>query len=68
MKILYPNLNILNTRCDDRDNKKEECCCISIVVSSKPEYLGKKKQKQYEGYCGHFYYCLEINQGRYGFQ
>ena len=34
MKILYPNLNILNARYDGRNNTDEQCGCISIVVSS----------------------------------
>ena len=35
MKILYPNYNILNEGCDDRDNTKEQSRCIFIVVPSK---------------------------------
>ena len=35
MKILYPNLKILNTWCNGKDNKKEQRGCLSIAVSSK---------------------------------
>ena len=59
MKILYPNLNILDIRCDGRDNTKEQCRCISIVVSSKPEWLGKKDRKQHNDIIGIFY-CLLV--------
>ena len=57
MKILYPNLNILNLRCDSRDNMKEQCSCISIVVDLKTGWFEKKKRKQHEGYYKDFY-CL----------
>ena len=50
MKTLYPNLNILDIRCDGRDNTKERCSCISIVVPSKREWFIKKKGKQHEKY------------------
>ena len=43
MKLLYPNPNILEIRCDVRDNIKEQCSCNSIAVSSKTEWLDKKK-------------------------
>ena len=58
MKILYPNLNIPDIRCDGRDNAKEQCRYISFVVSSETERLGKKKVKQHEGYYRDFYYLL----------
>ena len=35
MKTLYPNLNILNIRCDGRSNTKEQCSCILVVLPSK---------------------------------
>ena len=35
MKIVYPNLDILNIMCDGWDNTEEQCVCISIVVPSK---------------------------------
>ena len=35
MKILYPKLNIVNTRCDGRDNTKEQSSCISKAAPSK---------------------------------
>ena len=35
MKIFYPNLSILNIRCEGKDNTKEQCDCISIVLPSK---------------------------------
>ena len=57
MKILHPNLNILDIKYDDRDNAKEQCRCISIVVPSKTEWLIKKQRKQHEGYHKDFY-CL----------
>ena len=57
MKFLYLNLNIFDTRCDGRDNTKNQCSCISIAVSSKTEWLDKKKGKQHEGYYEEFY-CL----------
>ena len=47
MKIISLNLNILDKRCDIRDSMKEHCSCISIVVSSKGEWLGNKKEKQH---------------------
>ena len=56
MKILYPNLNILDVRCDGRGNTKEQCSCISIVVPSKTERLGKKKRKPEEYYKD--FHCL----------
>ena len=31
----YPNLNILNIRCDSRDKTNNQGSCISIVVHSK---------------------------------
>ena len=31
----YPNLNILNIRCDRRDKTNNQGSCISIVVHSK---------------------------------
>ena len=37
MKILYPNLNVLNITCDGKDNTKEQCGCMSIVVLSKKD-------------------------------
>ena len=61
MKILYPNLNILDLMCDGRDNTEEQCSCVSIVVPSKSEWLGKKKRKQHEGYYGDFYCLLPIH-------
>ena len=71
MKILYPNLNILDIRCDGRD-KKEQCSCISTVVPSKPEWLVARKRKQHNGMIGILiaYWRviyneeLEIKQGR----
>ena len=44
MKILYPNLTILNLRCDSRDNIKEQCSCISIVVHLKTGWFEKKRE------------------------
>ena len=35
MKILYSNLNILNIRCDGKDNTKQQRRCVSTVVLSK---------------------------------
>ena len=43
MKILYPNLNIIDIMCDDRDNTKEQCSYVSITIHLKVEWLGKKK-------------------------
>ena len=57
MKFLCPNRNVFDIRCDGRDNTKEQCHCISIVVSSKTQWLGKKKGKQLEGHYIDFY-CL----------
>ena len=37
MGILYPNLNILDIRCDGRDNIKDQSCCILIEIPSKIE-------------------------------
>ena len=39
MKILYLNFNILDTRCDSRNNAKEQCSSISIAIPSKTEWL-----------------------------
>ena len=50
MKILYLNLNILDVKCDGRDNTEDQCSCISFVVPSKTEWLGKSKRKQHGGY------------------
>ena len=44
MNILYPNLNIFDIRCNCGENTKEQCSCISIVGSSKTEWLGKKRE------------------------
>ena len=33
MKIFFPNLNILNIKCDSTDNRKEQRSCV--VVPSK---------------------------------
>ena len=44
MRILYRNLNILDIRCNARNNTKEQCSCISIVVPTKTEWLGKKRE------------------------
>ena len=45
MKIIYPNLNIFDIRCDGRYKTKEQCSCISIsMVNSKAEWLGKKSE------------------------
>ena len=41
MKILYPNLNILNIRYGGRNNTKEQCSCIFAVVPSKKKWLDK---------------------------
>ena len=60
MKIPYTNLNVLNIRCDERDNTKEQLSCFSIAVPSKTEWtewLGKKKRNQHERYYKDFY-CL----------
>ena len=57
MKILFLNLNIIDIRCDSRDSIKEQCRCIPIEVPSRAEWMDKKKQKLYEGYCKDFY-CL----------
>ena len=57
MKILYPNLHILDIRYNGRDDTKEHCSCIAIVVPSKTECLGKMKRKRHEGYYRDFY-CL----------
>ena len=35
MKILHTKANILNIRCDSKDNAKDQCGCIPITVSSK---------------------------------
>ena len=50
MKIIYPNLNIFDIRCNCGENTKEQCSCISVVGPSKTEWLAKKKRKQDEGY------------------
>ena len=34
MIIVYPNLNILNIRCDGKNNTVDKCSCIYFVVSS----------------------------------
>ena len=57
MKILYSNLNVLDIKCDDRDNTKEQSNCISITVPSETDWLGKMNRKQYEEYYRDFY-CL----------
>ena len=44
MKFLCPNRNVFDIRCDGRDNTKEQYHCISIVVSSKTKWLGKKRE------------------------
>ena len=44
MKIIYPNLNVLNVRCDAKD--KEQRSFISIVVPSKTKWLGKKRKNK----------------------
>ena len=44
MKILYPNPEILNTRCDGRDNTREQCSCVPF----RKRWLGKARQKQGE--------------------
>ena len=49
MKVLCPELNIFDIRCDGRDDTKEQRNCISIVVLPKSEWLGKKQKKQHEG-------------------
>ena len=41
MKIIYPNLNIFNIRCDGKDNTKDQCDNIFIVVPSKKNGLVK---------------------------
>ena len=46
MKLLFPNLNKLDIRCDGRDNAKKQCSSISIVVLSKAEWLHKKREKK----------------------
>ena len=46
MEIIYLNLNILDIKCDGRDNTEDQCSCISFVVPSKTEWLGKSKRKQ----------------------
>ena len=61
MKILLLNLNLLDKRCDSRDSIKEQPSCIFIVVPSEAEWLGKKKQKQYEGYFKNFYCLLKCS-------
>ena len=58
MKILYPNRNILDIRCDDRDNTKEQCSCLSIEVPPKTEWFVKKKEKQHKGYYRDFWWLL----------
>ena len=35
MKILYPNLNVLDISFDGRDNTREQCSFIFIMVPSK---------------------------------
>ena len=62
MKVPFPNLNILGTRYDSRKNAKEQFSCISIVIPSKTESLGKKKQKQYEDTIGISldYWCANL--------
>ena len=45
MRVLYPKLNIIDIRCDDRDDMKEQRNCISTVVLPKSEWLGKKQKK-----------------------
>ena len=57
MKVLYPNLNILDIRCDGGDDTKEQCNCISIVVLPKSEWLEKKQKQQHEG-CYQDFCCL----------
>ena len=44
MKILYPNLNRLDLRCDGAHKTKEQRSSIPIVVPSKTEWLGKKSK------------------------
>ena len=44
MKNQYVNLNILNERCNGRDNIKEHCSFVSIVVSSeKNDWLMRRE-------------------------
>ena len=44
MKILYSNLNILNTRRESQENTKEQCVCISIVVPLKKNGWVKRRE------------------------
>ena len=44
MKSLYPDLNILNIRCNGKDNTKEQCGCISIVVPSEKNGWVKRRE------------------------
>ena len=37
MIIVYPNLNILNIRCDGKNNTIDKCSCIYFVVSSQKD-------------------------------
>ena len=37
MKILCPNLDMIDISCDDWDNTEEQCSFTSIVVPSKTE-------------------------------
>ena len=44
MKILYPNINVLDIRSNCRDNAKEQCICISIVIPIKRN--GREKRSE----------------------
>ena len=44
MKILYPNLNRLDLRCDGAHKTKEQRSSIPIAVPSETEWLGKKSK------------------------
>ena len=52
MKILYPNLNKLDIRCDGRDNIKEQRSCIFIVVPSKKERWVKRSKNNMKDIVG----------------
>ena len=49
MKIIYPNLNIFDIRCNCGENTKEQCSCISVVGPSKTEWLAKKRENKMKG-------------------
>ena len=43
MKIIYPKLNIVNTRCNGRVNIKEQSSCICTAAPSKENGWVKRR-------------------------